>query len=245
MSQPDSTKNVTICSWFPHTALCRAVMPSEFAWLGSSTWLRYYLSFITSKRGTNGSCKENDTPWHFTVRTLSKSKRFRTRNLQNASRGYVIILKFSRSKAIGCFLVLKRLDFDKVLTVKCQGVSFSLHDPHKHIERILHGNKEMWVLSWHYSCHEKIKYLSPSFLIMFLLYALCSDEGLTLETSANILFTAFSISTSTVRTRLNLWLTHLSISFAKYGLVRIVPKLTSYSTNTEATKKRKTIMPSS
>ena len=28
-----------------------------------------------------------------------------------------------------CFLVLKRSDFDKVLTVKCQGVSFSLHDP--------------------------------------------------------------------------------------------------------------------
>ena len=48
-----------------------------------------------------GSCKENYTPWHFTVRTLSKSNRFRTRKLQNASRGYVIILKFSRSKAIG------------------------------------------------------------------------------------------------------------------------------------------------
>ena len=29
--------------------------------------------------------------------------------------------------------------------------------------------------------------------------SLCSDEGLTLETSANTLFTAFSISTSTVR----------------------------------------------
>ena len=28
---------------------------------------------------------------------------------------------------------------------------------------------------------------------------LCSDEGLTLETSANTLFTAFSISTSTLR----------------------------------------------
>ena len=29
--------------------------------------------------------------------------------------------------------------------------------------------------------------------------AICSEEGLTLETSANILFTAFSISTSTLR----------------------------------------------
>ena len=27
----------------------------------------------------------------------------------------------------------------------------------------------------------------------------CSDEGLTIETSANTLFTAFSISTSTIR----------------------------------------------
>ena len=27
------------------------------------------------------------------------------------------------------FLVLKRLDFDKVFTVKCQGVQVSLHDP--------------------------------------------------------------------------------------------------------------------
>ena len=35
------------------------------------------------------------------MRTLSKSNRFRTRKLQNASRGYVIILKFSRSKTIG------------------------------------------------------------------------------------------------------------------------------------------------
>ena len=30
--------------------------------------------------------------------------------------------------------------------------------------------------------------------------SLCSDEGLTLETSANTLFTAFSISTSTLNT---------------------------------------------
>ena len=47
------------------------------------------------------SCKENDTPWHFTVRTLSRSNRFRTRKFQNASREYYIILKFSRSKTIG------------------------------------------------------------------------------------------------------------------------------------------------
>ena len=32
-----------------------------------------------------------------------------------------------------------------------------------------------------------------------LLTALCSDEGLTLEASANTLFTMFSISTSTLR----------------------------------------------
>ena len=47
----------------------------------------------------HGSCNENYTHWHFTVRTLSKCNRFRMRKLQNASWGYVI-LKFSRSKTI-------------------------------------------------------------------------------------------------------------------------------------------------
>ena len=67
-----------------------------------------------------GSCKENDTPWHFTVRTLSKSNRFRTRKHQNASWGYVIILKFSRSKTIGFW----QSSHSEMLKV-----SFSLHDP--------------------------------------------------------------------------------------------------------------------
>ena len=67
-----------------------------------------------------GSCKENDTPWHFTVRTLSKSNRFRTRKHQNASWGYVIILKFSCSKTIGFWQSSHR---------KMLKVSFSLHDP--------------------------------------------------------------------------------------------------------------------
>ena len=35
--------------------------------------------------------------------------------------------------------------------------------------------------------------------VLELALRLCSDEGLTLETSANTLFTAFSISTSTLR----------------------------------------------
>ena len=48
-----------------------------------------------------GSCKENDTPWHFTVRTLSKSDRFRTRKHQNDNISSASILMFSRSKTLG------------------------------------------------------------------------------------------------------------------------------------------------
>ena len=51
---------------------------------------------------TLGSCKENYTACeNYTVRTLSKCDRLRTRKLQNASWWYVIILKFSRSKTTG------------------------------------------------------------------------------------------------------------------------------------------------
>ena len=53
-----------------------------------------------------GSCKENDTPWHFTVRTLSKSDRFRTRKHQNDNISSASILMFSRSKTLGLGLGL-------------------------------------------------------------------------------------------------------------------------------------------
>ena len=53
-----------------------------------------------------GSCKENDTPWHFTVRTLSKSDHFRTRKHQNDNISSASILMFSRSKTLGLGLGL-------------------------------------------------------------------------------------------------------------------------------------------
>ena len=46
-------------------------------------------------------CLHLKHPWHFTVRTLSKSNRFRTRKLQNNNISPASILKFSRSKMIG------------------------------------------------------------------------------------------------------------------------------------------------
>ena len=62
---------------------------------------------------TLGSCKENYTACeNYTVRTLSKCDRLRTRKLQNASWWYVIILKFSRSKTTGghthTYILVKR-----------------------------------------------------------------------------------------------------------------------------------------
>ena len=47
------------------------------------------------------SCKENYTLWHFTVRTLSKSNRLRTRKLRNNNMSSASILMCSRSKTIG------------------------------------------------------------------------------------------------------------------------------------------------
>ena len=75
--------------------------------------------------GIFGSCKE-DTPWHFTVRTLSKC--FRTRKLQNASWGYVITLKFPRCKTIGFWqsshsemsrVSLSLRDLELLITARC------------------------------------------------------------------------------------------------------------------------------
>ena len=48
-----------------------------------------------------GSCKENYTPWHSTVTTLSESNRFRTRKLQINNISPASMLKFSHSKTIG------------------------------------------------------------------------------------------------------------------------------------------------
>ena len=65
--------------------------------------------FRTQSYSLSGSCKENDTPWHFTVRTLSKSDRFRTRKHQNDNISSASILMFSRSKTLGLGLGCRSL----------------------------------------------------------------------------------------------------------------------------------------
>ena len=66
-------------------------------------WVRFCFGLFWHGKSWNelGSCKENCTPWHFTVRTLPKSDRFRMRKLQNDNISPASILKFSRSKTIG------------------------------------------------------------------------------------------------------------------------------------------------
>ena len=66
-----------------------------------------------------GSCKENYTPWHFTVRTLSKSNRFRTRKLQNNNISLANILRCSHSKKIGFWQKFSQWNIKGVVFFTC------------------------------------------------------------------------------------------------------------------------------